>query len=178
MLSLMASLFVVSKECMAVISDDERVRLVRIVQNIEGYSAQLEGIGLDDSVLSKFIHPPELNLPLTLDDLNFVFALFQREEQGQSVISRIPVPANGMNVVGDLHGKLGPTVVQTRNALDNHKAVLFLGDFVDRGGNSIEVTVYLLAKRLLYPEQVYVNRGDHETIGIMDLNLEKLQNTV
>ncbi|MDR0690854.1 MAG: metallophosphoesterase, partial [Streptococcaceae bacterium] len=167
MLSLMASFLVMSKECAAVVSDDEKSKLKNITSRIEAYSVQLEVKKLDDSDLNKFQRPADLNLPLAVDDITFVFCLFQREEVGQSVLRRIPVTATGVNVVGDLHGKLPPTIRQMHNALSNNRHVLFLGDFVDRGAHSIEVTVYLLAMRLLYRDRVFLNRGDHETLGIM-----------
>ncbi|MDR1473031.1 MAG: DUF1810 family protein [Lactobacillales bacterium] len=166
MLSLMVSLFVMSKECVAVVSDEDRGRLEGIIHKIEDYNAELEIRGLDDSNLNCFKRPADLNLPLNVDDLTFVFSLFQREENGQPVLRKISVPPQGIDVVGDLHGKLVPAIKQMRNALSNNRHVLFLGDFVDRGAHSLEVSTYLLAKRLLEPARVFVGRGDHETYGI------------
>jgi hypothetical protein len=39
------------------------------------------------------------------------------------------------------------------------------GDLVDRGSWSVEVALTAFAYKWLYPERVFINRGNHETNG-------------
>jgi Ca2+-binding EF-hand superfamily protein/diadenosine tetraphosphatase ApaH/serine/threonine PP2A family protein phosphatase len=69
-----------------------------------------------------------------------------------------------VSVVGDLHGSL-PCL---HNALKiappgrDGLVVVFDGDFVDRGDQSVEVLCTLLILKLAHPKHVYLLRGNHE----------------
>ncbi len=72
-------------------------------------------------------------------------------------------------VIGDLHGDLESLVTIFENSkfirrLEKNKdaTAIFLGDYGDRGTNSIEVYYVVLALKLAFPSQIVLLRGNHE----------------
>jgi hypothetical protein len=71
---------------------------------------------------------------------------------------------DSITVVGDLHGQLDDLLLilqQNGNPSPSNKYV-FNGDFVDRGNMGVEVCIVILAFQEVYPEHVFLNRGNHE----------------
>lgn len=66
-------------------------------------------------------------------------------------------------IVGDVHGNLESilTIFDIMGHPKNTK-YLFLGDYVDRGNNSCEVIILLYSMKCLYPDNIYLLRGNHE----------------
>ncbi|MCM3079243.1 MULTISPECIES: metallophosphoesterase family protein [Brevibacillus] len=67
--------------------------------------------------------------------------------------------------VSDIHGQY-PTFQQalqnTSFSLQNGDALYVIGDMVDRGPKSKEVLFHLLEMRQVYPDQVFLIKGNHE----------------
>ncbi len=75
----------------------------------------------------------------------------------------IRLPDKGKAVfVGDTHGDLDATETIFRHYLKPGYTLVFLGDYVDRGDNSIENIESLLRKKAEAPDQIFLLAGNHE----------------
>ncbi|XP_069745567.1 serine/threonine-protein phosphatase with EF-hands 1-like isoform X3 [Narcine bancroftii] len=126
---------------------------------------------------------PRLSFPLTAFDASALLKAFKQRKQLHSlyvlqllqetkkVVKQMPnithlstSYSKDITVCGDLHGKLDDLLlIFYKNGLPMpEKPYIFNGDFVDRGENSIEVIIILFAFLLIYPNDVHLNRGNHE----------------
>lgn len=65
--------------------------------------------------------------------------------------------------IGDLHGDLVSLKVVLEAAEKEHAATfVFLGDYVDRGPNQVEVLTALMTMKVEHPDKVVLIRGNHE----------------
>eukprot|EP00826_Nyctotherus_ovalis_P053963 TRINITY_DN7045_c0_g1_i2.p1 TRINITY_DN7045_c0_g1~~TRINITY_DN7045_c0_g1_i2.p1 ORF type:complete len:408 (+),score=108.29 TRINITY_DN7045_c0_g1_i2:849-2072(+) len=91
----------------------------------------------------------------------------------QSTLLRVKVP---VKVFGDFHGQYqdmmrffdlwrGPVEAMHGGDIESYD-YLFLGDYIDRGSNSLEVICLLMALKVKFPGQIHLLRGNHEDISI------------
>uniref|UniRef100_A0A915LNW6 Serine/threonine-protein phosphatase n=1 Tax=Meloidogyne javanica TaxID=6303 RepID=A0A915LNW6_MELJA len=68
-----------------------------------------------------------------------------------------------IHVCGDLHGQYTDLLRIFYSCGPPHRTrYIFLGNFVDRGGNSLEIICLLLACKIQYPKHIFLLRGNHE----------------
>lgn len=72
-----------------------------------------------------------------------------------------------VQIVGDIHGQFYDLLHFMRMAGPvPQKKYLFLGDYVDRGNNSVETISFLLALKVKFPDRVWILRGNHESPSV------------
>ena len=107
---------------------------------------------LSDAKEGKLLTKEEIKYVMTL-----AISMFEKEPNVLNLQS-------GITVVGDIHGqfldlqelfRIGGEIPYTN--------YLFLGDYVDRGPQSVEVMVLLVLFKLKYPDNIHLLRGNHES---------------
>lgn len=82
----------------------------------------------------------------------------------QPTLTEATVPCK---VYGDLHGQFRDLLMLCHTfgmpgAVGSTPSTVFNGDFVDRGRHQLEVLMVLFSFKVLYPDNVFLNRGNHE----------------
>ena len=72
-----------------------------------------------------------------------------------------------VKIVGDVHGQYGDLLrLFTKCGFPPQSNYLFLGDYVDRGKQSLETILLLLCYKIKYPENFFILRGNHECANV------------
>jgi protein phosphatase len=104
-------------------------------------------------------------IPLALPNLESqtcvnLFREAQAIFKAESVLLEVESPCV---IVGDLHGQILDLIrILSTFGLPSRQRYIFLGDLVDRGEFSIETLVVVLLLKVLWPENVFLIRGNHE----------------
>ncbi|XP_074048798.1 serine/threonine-protein phosphatase with EF-hands 1 isoform X2 [Macrotis lagotis] len=126
---------------------------------------------------------PRLKFPLTFTEVILLIDAFKEKQilharyvlqillEAKKVLQQLPnilrtsaTKTKELTVCGDIHGKLDDLfLIFYKNGLPSrNNRYVFNGDFVDRGQNSTEVLMVLFSFLLVYPNDVILNRGNHE----------------
>ncbi|XP_074155971.1 serine/threonine-protein phosphatase with EF-hands 1 isoform X1 [Sminthopsis crassicaudata] len=126
---------------------------------------------------------PRLKFPLTFADVVLLIDAFKENQilharyvlevlvEAKKILQQMPniihissTVSKELTICGDIHGKLDDLfLIFYKNGLPSgNNRYVFNGDFVDRGQNSMEVLMVLFSFLLVYPNDIYLNRGNHE----------------
>ncbi|VDK48331.1 unnamed protein product [Cylicostephanus goldi] len=112
----------------------------------------------------KNIEPPAyLNFRITYEEIVHLCSMAAKSFLEQPALIRIQKDDLPLHIVADLHGNIAQVLrVFKYCGIPQRDSFLFLGDYVDRGVQGIEVITLLFCLKIRYPYQVYLLRGNHE----------------
>lgn len=120
----------------------------------------------EDEVISELLENGELSAkPKQLLSL---FTTAREILQEEKQLLELDTSEAGIAIFGDIHGNFHALTAYIKQVHLHPPKVklLFLGDYVDRGHESIEVLALLLAWKIKYPNHVFLLRGNHEDENI------------
>ena len=164
-----------SSEMDELIINNQKNLLFKEKKNSENYDKLLDNIinklypiievrknKFDDSNTPQELNPEVYKKnQLTQEEIKFLCTKALEIFMEEPVLLEVSAP---VNICGDTHGQFNDLLrlfeFGGRPPTTNY---LFLGDYVDRGKNSIETKGLLLAYKIKYPKNVFLLRGNHES---------------
>mmetsp|Transcript_30870 Transcript_30870/g.43023 ORF Transcript_30870/g.43023 Transcript_30870/m.43023 type:complete len:351 (-) Transcript_30870:260-1312(-) len=110
--------------------------------------------------IEKFLDSAFKGSRLSLREIKWICSKATKIFYEEPNIIDIPTP---VTVVGDIHGQFHDLLqVFSKGGAAPKTRYVFLGDYVDRGHDSVEVMTLLLCLKVKYPSEVTLLRGNHE----------------
>ena len=121
-----------------------------------------------DKTINKLLlakdYKPNKEIDLLENEIKWIINQSYEIIKNQPVFIELDSP---INICGDVHGQFYDLLRLFNYGGEPPKAnYLFLGDYVDRGKNSLETIILLLCYKIKYPENFFMLRGNHESDNI------------
>ena len=121
--------------------------------------------GIIDKILSKLVavreNPPGTPSGLTTDEIIWLCQTVRKIFLDQPILLKIQ---GSIVICGDIHGQYYDLLrIFEVCKYPPETNYLFLGDYVDRGKQSIETICLLFALKVKYPDTFFLLRGNHES---------------
>ncbi|XP_034108702.1 serine/threonine-protein phosphatase alpha-2 isoform-like [Drosophila sulfurigaster albostrigata] len=127
-------------------------------------SSMNESANIDQIILNIIDVRKVKQFPLTETDIRALCVRCREVLLTQPMLLEISAP---VKILGDIHGQFTDLLrMFDYGGYPPASNYLFLGDYVDRGKQSIETLCLLLAYKIKFPQNFFVLRGNHESSGI------------
>ncbi|QPG72995.1 hypothetical protein FOA43_000299 [Brettanomyces nanus] len=124
--------------------------------NVDSIIERLVEAGLSKRASKKFI--------ISVDEIRFICAKTRDIFMSQPMMLELAAP---VKIAGDIHGQFHDLLrIFKLCGFPPNANYLFLGDYVDRGKQSLETIILLLCLKIKFPENFFMLRGNHESAGI------------
>jgi serine/threonine-protein phosphatase PP1 catalytic subunit len=116
---------------------------------------------LIEKLLSVRGNKPGKQVDLKEDEIKFLIDQSLKIIKDQKMLVELEAP---LHVCGDIHGQYYDLLrIFEHCGYPGEYNYLFLGDYVDRGKQSLETVCLLLCYKIKYPDKVTLLRGNHES---------------
>ncbi|MBN3273281.1 PPIG phosphatase, partial [Polyodon spathula] len=119
-----------------------------------------------DSIIQRLLEGsrPGKNVQLTENEIRGLCLKSREIFLSQPILLELEAP---LKICGDVHGQYYDLLrLFEYGGFPPESNYLFLGDYVDRGKQSLETICLLLAYKVKYPENFFLLRGNHECASI------------
>ena len=107
---------------------------------------------------------PGKQVQLAEHEIRFLCTTAREIFMSQPILLELEAP---IKICGDIHGQYYDLLrLFEYGGFPPEANYLFLGDYVDRGKQSLETICLLLAYKIKYPENFFILRGNHECASI------------